>query len=175
MPSKRERKERMNVRNYFMDLAKHYEENGFLIAAAVIYKRFDKRRARQIYKILANQSQMNGLYELAAESYELCGQKGRAKRLRRYLGISCSRRGVLGISNNDKPDFLFSRFLFATTRLEREGMFEQAKKYWLNAARYCELVGEFRFAALYYFKCGYLAEAKRLWRRASAGMLILHN
>lgn len=166
--------ERKNIRKYFTELAKHYERNGFLVAAAIIYKRFDKRKSKRLYRILAKQAQMNGLYLLAAEAYKAGGQKKRASRIKYYFGSPDKLTQTLGALIFG-PSFSvpIEKILFATTRYEREGQFDKARKHWYRAGRYCEIVGEFRFASLYYFKCGQLREAKRLWRKTAQPRIIV--
>jgi|GEM_PF-4679321 len=151
----KKRAEMENKKKYFTELARQYEENNFLIAAAVVYRRYDKKRIKKTYLSIAKSAQMNGLYEVAAYFYDLCGKRNRAESIRNYIGSRRSYR----ISNRT-----LEKILFSTTRFEREGDFDKARKYWLNAAKYCEMVGEQRFAAIYYFKCGSLSDAKRMWR-----------
>lgn len=153
-------KDVQNSRIYFENLASQCEENGFLVAAALIYRRYDPERARNAYARIAESAHMAGLYRLAAEAYRHAGMEQKSRRIIRHAGL-----GGFSLQDTESNAFPFRLFLFATTRFEREGNFENAKKYWLNAGRNCETVGEFRLASIYYMKGGDFGSAKHSWRR----------
>jgi hypothetical protein len=163
---KKSEQEKNNIRNYFLSLAKGYEENEFYVAAAYLYRRYKPEKARRLYMKVAKAAEKKGLILAAAEAYESAGMKKKAMELM-TPAAPIMKKGKLAIEITKKPlDKNIKKFLFATTKYEREGNFEKAKKYWLKSARYYEILGEHKFAALYYFRAGDLRSAKRLWTKS---------
>jgi hypothetical protein len=166
---KKSEQEKNNIRNYFLSLAREYEKNEFFVAAAYLYKRYRPEKARRLYLRVAKKAERKGMLITAAEAYESAGMKNRAQELMK-LSMPIKKRSKLPkelYGPIKKPlDKTIKKFLFATTKYEREGNFEKAKKYWIKTARYYEILGEHKFAALYYFRGGDLRSAKRLWAKS---------
>lgn len=168
---KKVEKEKQNIRNYFMTLAREYEKNDFLVAAAYLYRRYDREKARRLYMKIAKRAEKHGLLITAAEAYEAAGRKDKVKEMMKAK-IPIKKRDT-SLSRQffepprKRPSKEIAMFLFATTKFEREGRFDKAREYWLRSAQYYERLGEFKFAALYYFRAGDLRSAKRLWNRTA--------
>lgn len=162
-----------SVESYMRMLAKDYERNGFLVAAAGVYKNCSPASARRIYLQLGRAAETKALLVLAAEFYEAAGRHARARAL---LGRAARHLRSVGMDalaeDVERKLWRPSREERATvsavrraTQRDRSGDFRAAKKAWKAAARRCEAMGELERAAHFYSNACLLKHAERAWKK----------
>src|SRR3989338_865763 len=169
--------EKRRMKKHFLGIAKKCEKQNYSIQAADIYRRYYPKKAKNLYLKVAKDCEKNKLYIGAAEAYGLAGKMKKSRQIWKTYAGELKKKDLPTIEKEilekatphdpkkEKINKEAWKILSLVKKLEREGKFSEAQKYFIRAAEFREKHGELRAAAYLYFDGCDAKNAESVWKK----------